>query len=97
MHIISIGPDGIQEITQEQIEMFMAAARKHEATRGDCDCVSPENDVEPCRVTVNHPDAPKHSGCWHCTRPKGHEGKHRACGVGIHNRHEWEEEGGFEA
>ncbi len=94
MHIITIGPDGIHLMSPEDIAEMNRLSAKHEATRGDCDCVSPANKLEPCQATLEHPDAPRH-GYWTCTRPKGHEGKHRACGVARHNRHEWYEEKGI--
>ena len=53
--------------------------------RGDMDC--------DCRYWVGSAEASGMCGCkdhaWVCTRPKGHEGKHRACGTQQCNMFEW--------
>lgn len=101
MKLITIGPDGIHVYDSKQIAQILDAEmtstiEEHDRTRNGCDCVDPLGEGESCGEKIDDPKAPK--GDWTCTRPKGHDGNHRACGVAEHNRCEWEqEEKGFTA
>lgn len=50
-----------------------------------------ERKVKECGKCTRHDTCNAMSKGWGCTRPKGHDGPHVACGIINHSIHTWHE------